>query len=134
GAATQVVVPVTARPEGVLRVVGVNEIDSSGDRLHPVHDVEQILAAGMRVAGVQAETHVELADRVPQPGQVLQPAGAGVVPARGVLDQYGGGEAAGLGRVHEGLAPVVDAGGQVVAGAHVSSVHDESLRADGGGR
>ena len=65
----------------------MDQVDAAGDRLDPVDDAEQILAAGVRVAGVQAEAHAELADRVPEPGQRVEPAGAGVVAAGRVLDQ-----------------------------------------------
>ena len=85
-----------SRPESnaSLRVVGVDQVDAAGDRLDPVDDAEQVLAAGVGVAGVEAEADVVLADRVPQPGQRVEPAGAGVVAAGGVLDQDRGGEAA----------------------------------------
>ena len=86
-ALAEVVVPVAAGVERVLRVVGVHQVDAAGDRLDPVDDVEQVLAAGVGVAGVEAEADAEVADRVPQPGERVEPPGARVVAARGVLDQ-----------------------------------------------
>ena len=44
-AAAEVRVPVGARVEGVPRVVGVHEVDPPGDRLGPVDDAGQVLAA-----------------------------------------------------------------------------------------
>ena len=86
-AAAEVVVPVLAGVEGVLGVVGVDQVDPAGDRLDPVDQAEQVLAAGVGVAGVQAEADLVVAERVPEPGQRVEPAGAGVVAAGGVLDQ-----------------------------------------------
>ena len=113
--AAEVVVPVLAGVERALGVVGVDQVDPAGDRLDPVDEAEQLLAAGVGVAGVQAEADLVVADRVPEPGQRVEPPGAGVVAAGGVLDQDRHAEAAGVGRVREGLAPVVEADGQVVA-------------------
>jgi hypothetical protein len=131
--AVEVVVPVAAGAEAVLGVVRVHQVDLAGDGLDPVHQVEQLLTARVRVAGVQAEPDAVTADRVPEPGQCVQPAGARVVAASGVLDQDRDGEAARLGGVGERLAPVVEADGQVVAGVDVTAVHDQPLGADRGG-
>ena len=74
-AAAEVVVPVPAGVERVLGVVGVDQVDPAGDRLDPVDDAEQLLAARVRVAGVQAEADLVVADRVPQPGERVEAAG-----------------------------------------------------------
>ena len=50
----------------------MNQVDPAGDALEPVDDALQVLAAGERVAGVEAEPDVELADRVPQPCQGVE--------------------------------------------------------------
>src|SRR6185312_13841764 len=71
-AGAEVGVPVGAGVEGVPAVVGVHQVDPAGDGLDPVHDAGQVLAAGMRVAGVQAEARSVLADRVPQFGDPVQ--------------------------------------------------------------
>src|SRR6266540_1175460 len=78
-AVSDVLVSVPPGVERVPRVVGVNQVDPAGDRLDPVDDAEQVLATGIRMAGVQAETDVELADHIPQPGERVEAAGAGVV-------------------------------------------------------
>ena len=112
----EVGVPVGAGVERVAAVVGVHEVDAAGDGQHAVDDAGQVLAAGVRVTGVEAEADAELADRVPQPGQPVEAAGHGVVAAGGVLDEHWQREpAAVLGRAGEGLAPVVDADRRVVA-------------------
>lgn len=108
----------------------MDQVDPTGDRLDPVHDVEQVLAAGVGVAGVEAEADAVLTDRVPEPGERVEPAGARVVAAGGVLDQHLGGEPAGLGRVREGLPPVVEALRDVVALVHVTAVDDQPSGAD----
>ena len=53
-----------------------------------------------------------------------------MVTAGGVLDQHPGRRAAGLGGVGEGLAPVVDAGRQLVRGSHVPAMDDQALGPD----
>src|SRR5206468_4054841 len=73
--------------ELVPGVVQVHQVDPAGDGLHPVDDADQLLTGGEGVARVQAEPRVELADRVPQPGEHVELAGHRVVAARGVLDQ-----------------------------------------------
>src|SRR5262245_50262717 len=101
--------PVAAGVEGVLRVVRVDEVDAAGDRSNPLDQVDQLLTAGVRVARVEAEARAKLSDRVPQPRDLVELAGAGVVAAGGVLDQYRQREATRLGRAAEHLAPVVEA-------------------------
>src|SRR5690606_12303518 len=114
----------------VARVVGVHQVDPAGDRLDPVHRRGEVLPARVRVAGVQAEPGAVLADHVPQPGQRVEPPGAGVVPAGGVLDQDRHREAPFPLGVLEGLAPVVDAGGEIVAAVGVTSVDDQPPRTE----
>ena len=115
-------------------VVGVDQVDPARDRLDPVDDAEQLLAARVRVAGVEAEARAELADRVPQPGERVEPPGAGVVAAGGVLDEDRQAEATVLRRVGEGLAPVVEADLQVGALVDVTTVDDQPLGPDRGRR
>ena len=96
---------------------------------------DEVLAAGVGVTGVEAEPDAELAHRVPQPGQPVEAPGHGVVAAGGVLDEQLDREPVTvLGRPGEGLAPVVDPDGRIVAGVDVSAVHDQGLRPDIGGR
>jgi hypothetical protein len=81
------------------------------------------------VAGVEAEADAgEAADAVPQPGEGVEAAGHRVVAAGGVLDEDR------QRRLHplEGLDPVLDADLGAVALRHVTAVHDQALRADGG--
>src|SRR4030095_1170873 len=86
-ALAQVLVAVPARVGLVLGIVGVHQVDAAGDGLDPVDDAVQVLAAGVGVAGVEAEPDPGVADPVPQPGQGVEAAGHGVVPAGGVLEQ-----------------------------------------------
>ena len=62
-ALAQVLVAVAARVGPVLGVVGVDQVDPAGDRLDPVDDAVQLLAAGVGVAGVEAEPEPGVADR-----------------------------------------------------------------------
>ena len=72
----EVGVPVGPGAERVARVVGVHEVDAPGDGLDPVDDAGEVLPAGVRVAGVQAEAdevHVAaLGQHVPQPADAVQ--------------------------------------------------------------
>src|SRR5882762_7929057 len=61
----QVGVPVGPGVERVAAVVGVDEVDAAGDRPHPIDDAVKLLAAGVRVAGIEDEAGIELADHVP---------------------------------------------------------------------
>src|SRR5690606_25375160 len=133
-AGAEVGVPVGPRAEGVPGVVAVDEVDPSGDRLHPVDQPHQLLAAGVEVAGVEAEADhrgVRRAGghRVPEAGDTVERAGHRIAAARGVLDQYGDRALDPL----ENLAPVVEADLRIVAGVDVPAVHDQTLGADGGG-
>ena len=90
----------------------------------------QRVAAGVRVAGVEAEPdQVEplgRRDRLPHPGDPVEVAGHRVGAAGGVLDEQRELEVGGL----DGLAPVVEALGRVVLVGHVAAVHDQPLGAD----
>ena len=57
-AGAEVLVPVAARAGRVLGVVGVDEVDPAGDRQHAFDDADEVLAARVRVAGVEAEADV----------------------------------------------------------------------------
>src|SRR6185295_7340748 len=102
--------------ERVLGVVRVNEVDASGDGLDPVDHAEQLLAAGVRVAGVEAEAGTEVADGIPQPGQVVEPPGDRVVATGGILDQDRKGQPAIPLRVLKSLAPVGETLAEIGAG------------------
>src|SRR5581483_5340396 len=119
-----------SRIEIVLRTVRVHQVDPPGDRPDPVDEVDEVLPARVGVAGVQAEPHAVTADRVPQPGQRVQSPGARVVAARGVLDEYRRGQAAGLLGIGERLPPVFDPDGEIVIAADVSTVDDQPFGAD----
>src|SRR5690606_38288970 len=130
GPGPQVGVPVGAGVERVPRVVGVHQVDPTGDRPHPVHHVGQLDAPGVGVARVEAEADgvpaLGPADRLPQPVQCLQPPRHGVVAARSVLDEQRDGHVQPV----DALAPVVEALGGVLVGPEVSAVHDDTPRAD----
>ena len=68
-ALAEALVAVGARARRVARVVRVQEVDPAGDREHPLDRVGEVLAGGVRVAGVEAEAEVDpvvrAADRVP---------------------------------------------------------------------
>ena len=119
----------------------MHQVDPAGDRLHPVHHGGELVAAGVGVAGVQAEADLpgtlavpvpgrrlaEVTDRVPQAGQGGHAPGHRVVAARGVLDQQRDRARDPLHR----LAPVVVADVVGHAAGHVTAVHHEALRPDG---
>ena len=74
-ALADVVVPVGAGVEGVPGVVGVDQVDPAGDRLDPVDDAEQLLAAGVGVAGVEAEAGARTRRSRPTAGPARRSAG-----------------------------------------------------------
>ena len=122
---------IPAGVERVLRVVGVDQVDPAGDRLDPVDDAEQILAAGVRVAGVQAEARRRTRRPRPTAGPARRTGGRRRCRRRRCSRSGpGSGEAAGLRRVREGLAPVVEADREVVALVDVAAVDDQPLGAD----
>ena len=127
-ALAQVLVAVAARAGPVLGVVGVDQVDPATDRLDPVDDAVQLLAAGMGVAGVEAEAQPGVADQVPQPGQGVEAAGHGVVPAGGVLEQH---RHLGLELV-ERLSPADEALVLVAAVGDVAAVDDHPGRTQRG--
>jgi len=104
----------------------VYEVDPPGDGQHPLDQVQEILATGVGVAGVQAEADVVPVESVPEPGQRVQPAGHREVSAGGVLDQDGQRR----GHPLEGLAPVLHTHGRVIARADMAAVHDQPAGAD----
>src|SRR6266480_4780543 len=130
-------VPVAERAELVPRVVAVHQVDPAGDGLDPVHDAGQVLAAGVGVAGVQAETDLarpgpiaggQIPDGIPEALQRGQAPGHRMVAASGVLDQQGYRPLYPLDR----LAPVGVALAFVDAAGDMAAVHDQALRADRG--
>ena len=122
-------------PPGTLLVPGViavHQVDPAGDGLDPVHDAGQLLAAGVRVAGIQAEADVVVeaaGDRLPEPGHRVQAAGHRAVAARRVLDQHRHRALDSLDRLLPVLVPLLGFGPRV----HVAAVHDHARCADGGG-
>src|SRR4029453_7140011 len=117
----EVGMPVAARVEWVARVVGMDEIDPPGDRLHPADDAVQVLAAGMRVTCVEHEADVVTADRVPQPRDCIQPPSHRVVAASSVFDED---RTAHL-YPFDGLAPVVEADLRVILLEYVTGMDDQ---------
>ena len=118
---------------GVAGVVGVDEVDPPGDGADPVDQAVEVLAGGVRVAGVEAEADpraVPVADGVPELVEPVEVAGHGVVAAGRVLDEQRDLEVEPL----DALAPVVDAQRRVVGLEHVTAVHHEPGGADLGGR
>src|SRR5690348_4644076 len=127
--------PVAEGAELVARVVAVHQVDPAGDGLDPVHDAGQVLAAGVGVAGVQAEPDLagagpvaggQIADGIPEALQCGQAPGHRVVAAGGVLDQQGYRPFYPLDR----LAPVGVSLAFIDAAGDVAAVHDQALRAD----
>jgi hypothetical protein len=108
----------------------VHEVDAPGDGLDAVDDAGEVLPAGVRVAGVQAEAdevHVAaLGQHVPQPADPIQRPGHRVVATGGVLDQ----DRQRRGHALERLAPVVVADAGVVVLEDVAAVHDQALGPD----
>ena len=89
GPCAEVLVAVAAGAGLVLRVVAVDEVDAAGDGQDALDGVDQLLAGGVGVAGVEAEADAGVADVVPQPGDRVEVAGHGVVAAGGVLEVDG---------------------------------------------
>src|SRR5690606_8112888 len=129
GAGADVGVAVAARPRRVLGVVAVDEVDAAGDGLDALDGVDQPLAGGPGVAGVEAEADAGVADVVPEPGDGVEVAGHGVVAAGRVLQVD---RDVGLEGV-EALAPAGEAGLGLVVGGDVPAVDDDRGRADLGG-
>ena len=131
---TEVRVPIRPGVEQIPRVVGVHQVDASGDRLDPIDQADQLFTAGVGVAGVQAETDgvatLRLTDGGPQPLDPLQPAGHGIVTAGGVLDQQRNRHL----QTVDAFAPVVEAGRGIVVLQHVPAVHDHARGPDARGR
>src|SRR5690606_29982529 len=111
-----------------------DQVDPAGDRLDSVDNSEQVLAAGVGMAGVQAEARPVLANGIPEAGQRVEPARAGVVAAGGVLDQDRQRISATLRRVAECLAPVLEARLEIPAAVDVPTVDDQTLCSQLGGR
>ena len=105
----EVGVPVGAGVELVAAVVAVHQVDPAGDGAHLLDDAAEVGAAGVGVAGVEAEPDgvaaLGPADRLPEPLDRLEPAGHRVVAARGVLDEQRHRHLEAV----DALAPVVEA-------------------------
>ena len=127
-ALAEVGVAVGAGPGRIARVVGVEQVDLADDLEHPLDRVGEILAGGVRVAGVEAEADLDVRLRssrpLPEPGQGVEAAGDGVLAARGVLevDRHLGGEHL------QRSQPAADALRDVIVG--VASVDDHRRRPD----
>ena len=118
------------------RVVGVDEVDAAGDGAHLVDDGAEVVAAGVRVAGVEAEADLVAAggrgDGVPEPGDRPRAWRAMALSPPAVFSMRSG---TGRSRPSIALAPVVEPLGGVLVVAQVAAVDDDALGADlGGGR
>ena len=116
----------------IARVVGVDEVDPPDDRLDPVDRVGQVLAGGMGVAGVEAESDGDVGlgrrHRIPEQRERVEPARDGVVAARRVLEVHGH-----VGVQHlERPRPAAHAGLDAVLG--VAGMDDDRHRTDRGSR
>src|SRR5439155_574735 len=74
-AGAEIGVPISTGVEGVPAAVRVDQIDTAGDGSDAVNDSGQLFTAGIRMAGVEAEPGPELANRIPEPRQAVEPAG-----------------------------------------------------------
>jgi hypothetical protein len=112
----------------------MHEVNPAGDGRDSVDYVGQVLSRGECMAGVQAEADVVFADRVPQPGQRIEPPRYRIVSARGVLHQDPGTEPS-IGRLPgEHLAPVLDTLGGIITLSDMTAVHHHSVGPDQGSR
>ena len=104
----------------------------AGDREDPLDRVGELLAGGVRVAGVEAEAEVDpglgVADRLPEPRDRVEAPGDGVLAAGGVLEQH---RTVGLEHLQR-AQPAPRALGRVVLG--VAAVDDHRRGADLGRR
>src|SRR5690606_23775457 len=86
-------VPIRARPGRVARVVEVEQVDAARDRASALDGVGQVLARGVRVAGVEAEADLDIRLRdvhgLPELRQRVEAPRDRVVPARRVLEVHG---------------------------------------------
>ena len=119
---------VASRAGVVTRVVAVDQRHATGDRPDVVDDGVEVQPAGPGMADVEDEPGLELADRVPEPGDRVEVTSHGVVPAGRVLDEHRQPEPALVRLARERLAPVVHPRGFVRLGQDVPAVHH-----DGGG-
>src|SRR5690606_7717206 len=92
GALAEVDVPVATGTGVVSGVVGVHEVDASGDLTDLPGGLGQVEPAGPGVTGVEAEADlgaaVGLLDRGPELFDPVEPACHRVVTARGVLHEH----------------------------------------------
>ncbi len=119
------------RPERLLVPV-ITPFDDDGrvDGEVLERHADEILAAGVRVAGVEAEADavgvLGVADRVPHATDAFQAARHRVVAAGCVFDQQRHAQLEAL----DALAPVVEPELRVVGLQHMTAVHDDSLSID----
>src|SRR5207247_6619806 len=85
------------------------------------------------MAGVEAETWLVVADRIPQLADAIEVAGHRLGPACGVLNQDRERESAVLGCLREQLAPVVDSDCRVIVAEDMATVNDQPFGSDSGG-
>ena len=122
--------PITSGSRSPLGVVGVHQVDASGNGSDVVNERVHVQTGGKRMTGVQAESDVLSAlcrtDRLPGAGESLQSASHGVLSAGGVLHQQRHREVEPI----DGLAPVVLALLDRFALTHVPAMHDDTDRPD----
>ena len=85
--------PIAPGIERILGIVAVNQIDPAGGGENPVDDAIQVLAGGPCMTGIQAETHIEVPDHLPESSYHLDLATHGMLTtgharrcARGCVD------------------------------------------------
>src|SRR5260221_13083465 len=105
----------------------MHQVNPAGDCLYPVDDAGEVLASGVGVACVEAETDIAgVADHIPEPGQVVEAARHRAVAACRVLDQHGPRPVDPLDR----LAPALLSRSRVSIDPYMTPVHHQPSCAD----
>ena len=78
---------VATRIEAISRVISVNQVDTTGDRLDAVNRIDQFNATSPGVACVQAKTDIMTIQSSPELVDGLEPACHCSIPAGCVFDQ-----------------------------------------------
>lgn len=126
----QTSMPIGARAGSIAGIIEVHQVDTAGDRADAVHDPVEFLPGGMRVAGVQTETHlIEIgggADGLPQTGNRIEMARHRMGSPGSVLDQ----DRAVQPQAVDSLEPVLETDLWVVLGRDVTTMDDHSAGAE----